>query len=70
MSRLLKPFPESPLKLLGLYTIADRNVLLQFPGVIAQAALPGAAVALEHLMERLRAPFADTAGWRHGGINE
>ena len=46
MSRLLKSFPELPLKLLAVGTVADRNVSLQFPAGIPQAAFPGAAIPL------------------------
>jgi hypothetical protein len=70
MSRLLKPLAGLPLKLLALHTIVGRDVLLQFPVVVPQAALPGAAVPLEHFLERPRGPLADTGGWPHGGINE
>jgi len=70
MSRLLKPFVKSPLKLLALDIIADGDVSLPFPAVILQPILPGTAVPLEHLMERRPGPFVDTGGWRHGGINE
>ena len=70
MSRLLKSFPELPLKLLAIGTVADRNVSLQFPAGIPQAAFPGAAIPLKYLMDRPRGPLAEAGGWHHGGINE
>jgi hypothetical protein len=66
MSRLLKLFPEMPLKLLALGTVADSDGLLQFPTPTQQAPSPGAA----NPPVRSRAPLADAAGWHHGGINE
>jgi hypothetical protein len=70
MTRLLKPFPGSPLKLLAIDTIADRSVSLQIPAGIPQATFLGAAIPLEHPMQRPRGPLAETGGWHHGGINE
>jgi hypothetical protein len=70
MSRLLKPFAALPLKLLAVDTIADRNLLLQFPAGIPQATFLGAAVPLEHPMERPHGPLGEAGGWHHGGINE
>ena len=70
MARLLKPFPELPLRLFAFDTIADRNASLQFPASRPQATSPGAANPLVQPTGRPRAPFADTDGWCHGGINE
>jgi hypothetical protein len=70
MSRVLKSFPELPLKLLPTGPIADTNVSPQFPAPGPQATFPGAAVTLEHPTGHPRAPFARTDGWHHGGINE
>ena len=70
MSRLLKSFPELPLKLLALDNTADRNVLIQFLASSPRAAFPGAAVPLKHLPDRPSGPFEKAGGWRHGGINE
>jgi hypothetical protein len=70
MSRLLRTFAALPVKLLAIDTIADRNLLLQFPAAIPQATFLGAAVPLEHPMERPRDPSAETGAWHHGGINE
>jgi hypothetical protein len=70
MSRLLESFPELPFKLLAIGTVADRNVSLQFPAGIPQATFLGAAVPLEHPMERPRGPLAEAGGWHQGGINE
>jgi hypothetical protein len=50
--------------------IADRNVSLQFLASLPQATSPGAAIPIVQPAGRPRAPFADTDGWRHGGINE
>ena len=70
MSRLLRPLAALPVKLLALDTSADRNLLLPFPVGIPPATFLGAAVPLEHPMERPRGPLAEVGGWRHGGINE
>jgi hypothetical protein len=70
MSRLLKSFDKLPLELVAADTMADGNVSLQFPALHPQATSPGAANLLVLPMGRPRAPFADTDGWRHGGINE
>jgi hypothetical protein len=70
MPRLLRPFAALPVKLLALNIGADRNLLLQFPAAIPQATFLGAAVPLEHPMERPRNPSAETGAWHHGGINE
>ena len=70
LPRLLKPFPELPLKVLAIGTIADTKISLRFPAPNPQPASPGAAVPLVRPAERSRAPFALTHGWRHGGINE
>ena len=70
MSRLLKPFAELPLKLLTFDTVDKREVSLQLlasspPGTSASTATP-----LEQAMQPRRAPFAEIAGWLHGGLNE
>ena len=70
MSRLLKPFPTSPLKLLAFDMIADRNLLPHFPASRPQATPRGAASILVVPTGHPRASFADTHGWHHGGINE
>ena len=70
MSRLLKSFPELPVKLLAIGTVADRIVSLQFPAGITQAPFPGAAVPLKYLADRPRGPLAEAGAWHHGGINE
>ena len=70
MSRLLKSFPELPFKLLGIGTVADRNVSLQFPAGMPPAPFLGAAIPLNYLMDRSRDPLAEAGGWHHGGINE
>jgi hypothetical protein len=69
MSRLLKAFPERPLKLLAFETTNNRDVSLQFPSGIPQAAFPGAVFPLNYPMDR-PPPFAEAGGWHHGGINE
>jgi len=70
MSRFLKSFDKLSLELVAIDTIADRNVLLQFPASRPQATSPGAANSLLQPTGRPRAPFANTDGWHHGGINE
>jgi len=70
MARLLNPLAELPLKLLAMDTNADKNVAPQFPVSRPHAAPPGAAIPLVPTTGRPRAPFADTDGWHHGGINE
>ena len=70
MSRFLKSFDELSLVSVATETIADRSVSLQFPASRPQATSPGAAILLVQPTGRPRAPFADTDGWHHGGINE
>ena len=70
MSRLLKSFPEFPLKLLAIDTIADTKGSLPFSAGIPQAAFPAAAVALEDPMARPLGRPAEVGGWHHGGIND
>jgi hypothetical protein len=73
VARTLKPFlevPLMPLKLLAFDTIADGKASLRFPASRPQATSPGVATLLVQPTGRPRAPFADTDGWRHGGINE
>jgi hypothetical protein len=70
MAHLLKPFPELPLKLLAIDTIADRNGSLPFAAGVPQAAFPAAAVALEQPMTGPRGRLAEVGGWHHGGIND
>ena len=70
MSRLRKSFPELPLKLLAIGTIADSNASLQFPAPRPPAPLPAAALPLQHPTGPSRDPFAPTDAWYHGGINE
>ena len=70
MARLLKPFPELPLKLLAIDAIADRNASLHLPAAIPQATFAGAAVPLKYRLVPPRGPLAETGVWQHGGINE
>jgi hypothetical protein len=70
MARPLKPLPEVllvPLQLLAFDTIADGNASLRFPASRPQATSPGVATLL---VRPTRAPFSDSDGWHHGGINE
>jgi hypothetical protein len=68
MARLLKPFPESPLKLLGFGTTTDRR--LSLPASLTQATALDAVEPLVLPTNRPRASLADSHGWQHGGINE
>ncbi len=70
MSRLLRSFPELPLKRLANGTIADSYASLQLPAPSPRAASLTSANPLVQLTRRPRAPFAHTDGWHHGGINE
>lgn len=68
MSRFLESFDE--LELVATDTIADRTVSLQFRAARPRTPPPGAVNLLVQLPVRPRAPFGDTGGWHHGGINE
>ena len=70
MSHFLKSFDKLSLELVATDTIADRTVLLRFPASRPQATSPGTANPLVQPTGRPGAPFADTDGWHHGGINE
>ena len=70
MSRLLKPVPGLPLKLVAMKMLVERNVLLPLSALTPQVTFPGVTALLVHPTGRLRLPLVDTFGWRHGGINE
>ena len=70
MSRALKSFDDLSLKVVAVDTSANRDVALQFPVSSQQARSPAATTPFEQPMERHRDPYAETHGWRHGGINE
>ena len=71
MSRLRKPFAGLPLKLVvALDTSESPDVSLQLLASVLPLTSAGPAPPLEQTLQRLRAPFAEIYGWRHGGINE
>jgi hypothetical protein len=70
MSRHLEPVAEWTLKLAAINLIGARDLLLPLPVSIPQVAFAGVTALLVQPTGRLRAPFVDTIGWRHGGINE
>jgi hypothetical protein len=70
MSRLLKSFPQLPLKLLAFDTIDNRDVPLELLGLSLPGTSRGRAIPLEQAMQRSRDLLARVEGWHHGGINE
>jgi hypothetical protein len=70
MSRLLKSFPELPLKLLAFDTIDKRDVSLELLALSLPGTSSGTATPLEQPMQRRRDPVAQNEGWHHGGLNE
>jgi len=70
MLRALKSFDELSLKVIAVATSDNREVALQFPALSPQARFPAATTSFEQPIERRYDPFAETLGWRHGGINE
>ena len=70
MSRFLTSFGKLSKESVASDTIAHKNVSLPFLASLRQATSPGAANPIVQPAGRPRAPFADTDGWLHGGINE
>jgi len=69
MTRLLKSFPEYPLKLLTYGTAADRIASLKLLTWVPLEILTGGPNPLVDIPGHPLL-FADLDGWRHGGINE
>jgi hypothetical protein len=70
MSRLLKSFPQLPLKLLAFDTIDNRRVSPELLALSLPGTPSGTATPLEQSMQRRLDPFAPNEGWHHGGLNE
>ena len=70
MPRLLKPFAESPLKLLAFDTIYNRGVSLQLLPLSPPGTSASTAILLEEARQRRVSSIAEIESWHHGGLNE
>ena len=70
MSRSLKSFADSSLKVVAVRTADDSGFGFEFSASGPPTTPSALTTPLEQPAERRRAPLAETDGWHHGGLND